>query len=381
MAAPSNPDPGQSHGQKHEQTSSQPVGASAESTPREITDPQASDQAAPSALKPDHQELARLGWAPVKRAGPGMVRDLQREIADNDDGLGTSNQGKGTAGTTDLGAHADKEQSFETEPAPFGRRKVGRDALTGEAAAATMTASASSQAPDKVETVLHKVERGENFWTIARLYYPSGRYYRALWKYNSAKVPVIDKLYVNTVLTIPPPEDLDPAYIDPPGTRAPRLGAKDPNLAARDDRSTDRRVGRTEGVPVRRSSRSDPELNLPVSDPFTEQASDRGFSSRGGGRSGGPSRAVNDDDSPDQDNASDNEPEVRSRSTVSRPVYKVRRYDTLRTIARDTLGDSRRADEVLELNRDIIDDPGHLIVGQILELPEDAKVVRARSRE
>ena len=77
------------------------------------------------------------------------------------------------------------------------------------------------------------------------------------------------------------------------------------------------------------------------------------------------------------DAGADDEPEVRSRSTVSRPVYKVRRYDTLRTIARDTLGDSRRADEVLELNRDIIDDPGHLIVGQILELPEDARVVRA----
>jgi nucleoid-associated protein YgaU len=74
------------------------------------------------------------------------------------------------------------------------------------------------------------------------------------------------------------------------------------------------------------------------------------------------------------------EPEVRSRSTVSHPVYKVRRYDTLRTIARDTLGDSHRANEVLELNRDIIDDPGHLIVGQILELPEDARVVRARNR-
>src|SRR4029077_20890417 len=121
-----------------------------------------------------------------------------------------------------------------------------------------------------------------------------------------------------------------PAYIDPPGTRAPRSGAKNPNLAARDDEATDRRAGRTEGVPVRRSSRTAPELNLPVSDPFTEQASDRGFSTRGSGRSGGATRAVNDDNSSDRDNASDDEPEVRSRSTVSRPVYKVRRYDTLR---------------------------------------------------
>jgi nucleoid-associated protein YgaU len=292
-----------------------------------------------------------------------MLRDLQRDIASNDDGAGSGDQDKGGAGTTDPSAHADKEQSFEVEPAPFGNRAVRRDALTGEAASAsaTMPASASSQSPDKVETVLHRVERGENFWTIARLYYPSGRYYRALWKYNSAKVPVIDKLYRNTIIKIPPPEDLDPAYIDPPGKSAPRSGAgnQSVDLTSQDDESTGRRASRTEGVPIRRSSRSDPELNLPVSDPFTEQASDRGLSSRASARPSSPSRAVKDDDFPDRDNASAAEPEVPSRSTVNHPVYKVRRYDTLRTIARDTLGDSRRADEVLDLNRDVIDDPGH----------------------
>ena len=337
-----------------------------------------------TAAKPDHQELTRQGWAPVKRAGPGMVRDLQREIANNDDGLTSSDQGSG--GASDPSAHADKEQSFEAEPAPFGKRAVRPEAPSGDAASAALAASTSAQAADKVETVLHKVERGENFWTIARLYYPSGRYYRALWKYNSSKVPVIDKLYVGTIIRIPPPEDLDPAYIDPPGSRAPRSGAGNPsvNLTSRTTRRPAAQAGRTEGVPVRRSSRSDPELSLPVSDPFTEQASDRGSSSRGG-RSSGSSKAVKDDDFADRGNGTDSddreaEPEVRSRSTVSRPVYKVRRYDTLRTIARDTLGDSHRADEVLELNRDIIDDPGHLIVGQILELPEDARVVRARNR-
>ena len=80
------------------------------------------------------------------------------------------------------------------------------------------------------------------------------------------------------------------------------------------------------------------------------------------------------------DRDGDGEPEIRPRDAVTRPIYKVRPYDTLRTIARDTLGDSRRADEILDLNRDIIDDPGHLIVGQILDLPEDARPGRARSR-
>ena len=37
--------------------------------------------------------------------------------------------------------------------------------------------------------MLHKVEKNENFWTISRLYYNSGRYYKALWKANDDKVP------------------------------------------------------------------------------------------------------------------------------------------------------------------------------------------------
>ncbi len=70
----------------------------------------------------------------------------------------------------------------------------------------------------------------------------------------------------------------------------------------------------------------------------------------------------------------------RISAPVSRPIYKVRRYDTLRSIARDTLGDPRRASEILALNRDIIDDPTHLISGQLLELPEDADTRRVTSR-
>ena len=51
----------------------------------------------------------------------------------------------------------------------------------------------------------------------------------------------------------------------------------------------------------------------------------------------------------------------------------------MRTIARDMLGDSHRSSEILDLNRDLIDDPAHLIVGQVLELPEDARTSVRRS--
>jgi nucleoid-associated protein YgaU len=55
-------------------------------------------------------------------------------------------------------------------------------------------------------------------------------------------------------------------------------------------------------------------------------------------------------------------------------LYKVRPHETLRSIARKTLGDSHRADEIRALNTEVIDDPANLPVGQILELPEDANV-------
>jgi len=62
-----------------------------------------------------------------------------------------------------------------------------------------------------------------------------------------------------------------------------------------------------------------------------------------------------------------------------RPAYKIRPNDTLRSIARDMLGDSHRVTEILELNRDLIDDPSHLIVGQVVELPDDARTGVRRS--
>ncbi len=72
-------------------------------------------------------------------------------------------------------------------------------------------------------------------------------------------------------------------------------------------------------------------------------------------------------------------PAPEHRRAPRRPVYKVRLYDTLRSIARDKLGDSRRSTEILDLNRDLIDDPSQLIVGQVLELPEDARTSLRRT--
>ena len=150
----------------------------------------------------------------------------------------------------------------------------------------------SRSAAGRVEPNAHVVEPTENFWTISRLYYSSGRYYRALWKANADKYPEIDKLKVNDVIIIPAVEDLDPAYIDPPRARAPALWAPraspavapaactrtmrtawptrsvSSSAATRGEPISTARTNRGSGdaVPVRRSSRTDPDLDLPAAD-------------------------------------------------------------------------------------------------------------------
>ena len=160
------------------------------------------------------EELARQGWVPIRHSGGEAVRDVQPEVSglEDDTPRGTA------AGTTDPNAHADKEQNFEVETPPGGKNGAGTSSDTA------LTGTHPARGESKLETVLHRVEGRENFWDISRMYYSSGRYYRALWKANEDQVPEITKLHQGTVIRIPPPEDLDPAYIDPPGKRRDRAG-------------------------------------------------------------------------------------------------------------------------------------------------------------
>jgi nucleoid-associated protein YgaU len=221
------------------------------------------------------------------------------------------------------------------------------------------------------------------------LHYGSGRYYRALWRANAAKVPAIDGLHVGDVILIPAVEDLDPDSIDPPRIRAGpaafesggQVGMAEPagppsSSATRRDSVVTARTLRTSvaasarGIAARRASPSDASLALPAGAPAL-------------GRDPGTRPSSLD---PGDDEADNAEPEIRLTARSRRPVppkgpsYKVRPYDTLRSIARDTLGDAHRADEILDLNRGLIADPTHLIVGQLIELPEDADTRRATIR-
>jgi len=213
-------------------------------------------------------------------------------------------------------------------------RPGGKKVLGAEASAALAPAPAPSrdgppareeaEMADQVEPALHTVQPGENFWSISKLYYRSGRYYKALHAANRNQVPEIRELFVGTVLRIPPPEALDRALIDPP-----------------------RRASPTDGPAVSQASRR------PESTPPDEVILSRPIR---------PSIPREEVDAPD---------------APRRPTYQVKANETLRSIARDTLGDNKRYREILDLNRGAIDDPrGPLAAGMTLTLPEDAVIGR-----
>jgi nucleoid-associated protein YgaU len=200
---------------------------------------------------------------------------------------------------------------------------------------------------EQVEPIPHVVESGENFWTISRLHYGSGRYYKALWKANSQLVSAPDRLVVGMTIRIPPPEQLDRNLIEPP--RANRS----PSAAGSTLRRTSQALPRGGRAGTGATRSSEVELALPVADPLVDR---------------------------EPKPSSDPDPAPETRLRPRRVVHKVLPHETLRSIARDTLGDSHRFEEILELNRDVVDDPYNLVPGQVLELPEDAKVGRrARS--
>ncbi|MGE5754631.1 MAG: LysM peptidoglycan-binding domain-containing protein [Planctomycetaceae bacterium] len=232
------------------------------------------------------------------------------------------------------------------------RRALGGDPATRDVtdnAPLARPAPAASNDPDQVESVPHVVQSGENFWTISRLYYGSGRYYLALWKANSRLVPAPERLRVGMTIRIPPPEALDRSLIQPPQSM-PATGSE--SGSGKIYRRTSRPVLQEDRqAPTAPRRPSEIELALPVADPFSEP------------ESASEAPAVREPDAVPE-----------TRFPPRHPIYKVRKHETLRGIARDTLGDSRRAGEILELNRDIIDDPNVLTEGQIIELPDDARI-------
>jgi nucleoid-associated protein YgaU len=196
-------------------------------------------------------------------------------------------------------------------------------------------ASRTAEAADApVDPILHVVQRGENFWTISRLYYGSGRFYRALWKANADQVPAADQLYVGTSVRVPPPEALDRSLIDAPkSVRSQARPASAPT-------STLEMRPRTKAREASASPTSDL-VHLPVGTPSTR---------------------------PERDSAND--------GTRPRRYHVVREHETLRSVARDALGDSRRDGDIRDLNLRLLGDSDDLVPGMRLALPDDVSTIR-----
>jgi type IV pilus secretin PilQ/predicted competence protein len=68
----------------------------------------------------------------------------------------------------------------------------------------------------------HTVTRRETFETIARLYYGSARYEKALWWANRGKIAWPERLAAGDVIVIPSAHQLDALQVPAPGLPAPR---------------------------------------------------------------------------------------------------------------------------------------------------------------
>ena len=189
----------------------------------------------------------------------------------------------------------------------------------------------------------HTVARGESFAVIAQLYYGSARYGKALQSFNRGLTARSDRLTVGDLIVIPRVDELDASQIAPVRSKS-NAG---PARAAVAARLSERAVNR------------DAEVDLPGSSETRFEAADQ-------------TARRNRENIADGSSGSSRRSDSVGSGSAPLPVHIVRRYETLRSIARDRLGDSRRADEIIELNRDRVPVANQLAPGQRLILPSDA---------
>ena len=166
----------------------------------------------------------------------------------------------------------------------------------------------------------YQIEPNENFWTISRKKYGTGRYFMALAQHNAQVIPDPKRMKPGVTIATPSAEALDRAYpqlipkpaaIDPVQTASASTPAASPAFVTSKSRAT------------------------------VETESEPGF--------------------------------FVSNDGV--PMYRVGQEDTLSGIAQKHLGRSSRWVQVFELNRGVLTDGNSLKIGTVLQLPADASQV------
>ena len=226
-------------------------------------------------------------------------------------------------------------------------REVRAAAMTRDGATTTdpalalgSTAAAASHVPGRVvrasfpqgdaAPTRHVVKRGENLSMIAKSQYGSGKFYVSLWYANRDRFARPESIRAGDAILIPPEDELD------------RILEVDPRTNCLLDGTTVREA--VDMVLSRKVAKTD------------SQVARAGLESMDAGS--GSKRP-----SP---------PIWEPANSGAGPVHVVARFETLRSIARDRLGDSERAIEILDLNRGVLPRSGKTTSGQRLALPQDA---------
>lgn len=160
----------------------------------------------------------------------------------------------------------------------------------------------------------YQIEPNDNYWTISRKKYGTGRYFMALAQHNANVIPDPKRMRPGVMISTPTAEALDRTY----ASLIPKAGTVDPVQTA--------------SVSTTASARSTP---------AAEPEGDAGFFLAADGA----------------------------------PMYRVGQEDTLSGIAQRHLGRSSRWVQVFEMNRDVLTDGNTLKIGAILRLPADASRV------
>ncbi len=167
----------------------------------------------------------------------------------------------------------------------------------------------------------YQIEPLDNYWTISRKKYGTGRYFMALAQHNAQVITDPKRMRPGVVIATPPADALERAYPQ----LIPTAGAVDPIQTA--SVSTSAAASSTAATPARAAQ--------------TEDESGAGFF-------------------------------VANDGT---PMYRVGREDTLSGISQRHLGRSSRWVQVFEMNRDVLIDGNTLKIGAVLRLPADASRV------
>ena len=207
------------------------------------------------------------------------------------------------------------------------RRRDDRGAIDPAAAAGSPGTRNAGVAADPRR---HSIAQGETMETIARTYHGSDLYADSLRHLNRDRIPN-GALRAGDQIVIPPREELD------------AVGGWVVQAPSRAD------SWETRNAPADRTGRS-------------------------GTRAAGPAaRWTDSSGAPLQPAGPRSTRSGAAPARRSRPiVHVVGPHESPRSIARDRLGDSRRADEIIELNRDLLARQGRWTTGLRIVLPPDA---------